>query len=87
MAAAYNAGPGNLQNWQRKFDKERDDPLLFVESIPFSQTRSFVERVMTNYWIYSLRMGQDVSSLKALVDGEWPHHPKRDHKFDLASAY
>jgi soluble lytic murein transglycosylase len=87
MAAAYNAGPGNLMAWQRKFDKERHDPLLFVESIPFSQTRAFVERVMTNYWIYSLRMGKDVSSLKALVDGEWPHHPRKDDKFNVAAAY
>jgi soluble lytic murein transglycosylase len=85
LTVAYNAGPGNLQNWQRKLDDDQDDPLLFIESIPFSQTRAFVERVMTNYWIYRLRLGQDVPSLKALVNGQWPQHEFGVEKYDLAS--
>ena len=39
------------------------DPLLFIEMVPMAETRAFVERVMANYWIYRLRMGQPTPSL------------------------
>lgn len=68
---AYNAGPGNLRKWRRKVDY-RDDPLLFIESVRSRETRNFVERVMTNFWIYRLRLGQDVPSLAAAAAGQWP---------------
>lgn len=66
MAIAYNAGPGNLSRWTAE-RKHMDDPMLFIESIPSGETRAFVERVMVNYWIYSLRMGKDVPSLDAVA--------------------
>lgn len=69
MAIAYNAGPGNLSKWKKKF-ADIDDPLLFIESIPSSETRAFVERVMVNYWIYRIRMGKDNPSLDAVAAGE-----------------
>lgn len=68
---AYNAGPGNLRKWRRKVDF-RDDPLLFIESVRSRETRNFVERVMTNFWIYRLRLDQPTPSLAATVAGEWP---------------
>lgn len=68
---AYNAGPGNLRKWQRKVD-HRDDPLLFIESVRSRETRNFVERVLTNFWIYRLRLGQETPSLEAVAAGEWP---------------
>ena len=68
---AYNAGPGNLRKWRRKVDF-RDDPLLFIESVRSRETRNFVERVMTNFWIYRLRLGQPTPSLVAAAAGEWP---------------
>ncbi|MEX2615152.1 MAG: lytic transglycosylase domain-containing protein [Alphaproteobacteria bacterium] len=71
MATAYNAGPGNLRKWQRQVDY-RDDPLLFIESIRARETRNFIERVLTNFWVYRLRLGQDVPSLEAVAAGEWP---------------
>lgn len=76
-AAAYNAGPGNLRKWRRKVDY-RDDPLLFIESVRSRETRNFVERVMTNFWIYRLRMGQDAPSLAATTAGEWPVYIPQD---------
>lgn len=66
MAIAYNAGPGNLSRWTREL-KDIDDPMLFIESIPSGETRAFVERVMVNYWIYRMRMGQDIPSLDAIA--------------------
>ncbi len=67
MMVAYNAGPGNLAKWKAEL-KDVDDPLLFIESIPSAETRAFVERVMVNYWIYRIRMGQDTPSLDILAN-------------------
>jgi soluble lytic murein transglycosylase-like protein len=69
LAIAYNAGPGNLRKWKERLKDTKDDPLLFVESIPVGETRAFVERVLANYWIYALRMEQDTPSLDAVAAG------------------
>lgn len=69
--ASYNAGPGNVRKWQREI-KHLDDPLLFIESLPSRETRYFVERVMSNFWIYRKRLGQATPSLDAVASGRWP---------------
>lgn len=71
LAVAWNGGPGNLRKWKRK-TKYLDDPIFFIESIPSYETRNFVERVLTNFWIYRDRLGQDTPSLDAVARGEWP---------------
>ncbi len=71
LGAAYNGGPGNLRRWHRLLGKI-DDPLLFVESIPFGQTRVFVEKLMANLWAYRLRLGQEPVTLHAVANGRWP---------------
>jgi len=71
LAVAYNAGPGNLRKWLRKANFG-SDPLLFVESIPWRESRLFVERVLTNFWIYRERLRQDTPSLDAVATGHWP---------------
>ncbi len=78
LAAAYNAGPGNLARWQKKIDY-KNDPLLFIESIPISETRAYVGRVMTNYWIYNQRLGQEDRTLRQLAKGSWPVYRVRDN--------
>ena len=77
LAAAYNAGPGTLKRWLKtvKFD---DDPLLFIESIPSRETRIFIERVVTNFWIYRERLNQDCPSLDAVAVGLWPYYVALD---------
>lgn len=69
FAIAYNAGPGNLAKWQKELKSIKDDPLLFIESIPMAETRAFVERVMVNYWIYTIQNDRDVPSLDAVASG------------------
>ena len=69
--AAYNAGPGSLIGWQKEVDY-RKDPLLFIESIGFYETRNFIERVVSNLWHYRIRLGQPTPSLDAVAAGEWP---------------
>jgi soluble lytic murein transglycosylase-like protein len=73
LAAAYNGGPGNLGKWLKQADCG-DDWLLFIESIPAQETRVYVERVMANYWIYRLRLGESVPSLTAVASGEGPRY-------------
>lgn len=69
--AAYNGGPGSLLNWRREVDFGVD-PLLFIESISFYETRSYIERVMANLWLYRMRLGQPTPSLDTLASGAWP---------------
>lgn len=71
LAAAYNAGPGTLSRWRRELDG-MDDPLLFIESLPYAETRDYVEKVLANFWIYRMRLGQETGSLDAVAAGGWP---------------
>lgn len=71
LTTAYNGGPGNLSRWLESIDF-KGDPFLFIESIPAAETRGYIERVLTNYWIYSDRLGTPVGSLDASAAGTWP---------------
>ncbi len=71
LAASYNAGPHNLKRWVEKQNHD-GDPLLFMEMIPWRETRLYVKRVITNYWMYSSQMGQKPQSLQQFLAGEWP---------------
>lgn len=70
LAAAYNAGPGVIEDWMKSAALE--DPLMFVESIPYGETRGYVKNVLRNYWVYKSLLKQQVSSADALGRGEWP---------------
>ncbi len=53
--AAYNAGPQRIQEWIKKFGDPRVygvDPLVWIELIPFGETRNYVKRVMEADWVY-----------------------------------
>ena len=77
LAVAYNAGPGNLAKWKKRMNYQ-NDPLLFIESIPSKETRSFVERILVNYWVYRSLMGQSMQSLDDVAGGLWPIYRARD---------
>lgn len=79
LAVAYNAGPGNLAKWKRRMNYD-NDPLLFIESIPSKETRSFVERILVNYWVYRSLMGQSMQSLDDVAGGLWPIYHARDNQ-------
>lgn len=58
--AAYNAGRGRVKEWLAKYGDPRDpkiDPIDWVERIPFSETRNYVQRVMENLQVYRVRFG------------------------------
>jgi soluble lytic murein transglycosylase-like protein len=73
---AYNAGPGNVNRWLSS--DTASDPLLFVASIPINETRNYVEGVLSNYWIYRMRLGQRTESLDQVAQQQWPMHQSRD---------
>lgn len=77
LAIAYNAGPGTLSKWKAE-RPDIDDPLLFIESIPFAETRTYVERVLSNYWIYRMKFDQPNDSMEALAEGRWARYAAYD---------
>jgi len=78
IIASYNAGPGSVMAWQKNLHY-RDDPLLFIESIPNTQTRDYVVRVMGNYWVYSEMLGgYENASAAALAQNHWPYYERSE---------
>jgi soluble lytic murein transglycosylase len=58
--AGYNAGRGRVKEWIAKYGDPRDpnvDPIDWVERIPFSETRNYVQRVLENLQVYRVRFG------------------------------
>jgi soluble lytic murein transglycosylase len=70
LAAAYNAGPGNVMRWMNG----KDDPLMFIETMSAQETRAYVKRVMTYYWIYSQMAGKSSKTLDETARGYWPRY-------------
>ncbi len=59
--AAYNAGPRRAQRWR---DNQALEGAIYIESIPFGETRDYVKNVMSNAMFYAARFGQASSLLK-----------------------
>ncbi|WP_339744765.1 lytic transglycosylase domain-containing protein [uncultured Maricaulis sp.] len=60
--AAYNAGAHRANRWIENYGDPRDpdvDPIDWVESIPFSETRNYVQRVLENVQVYRTRLIDD----------------------------
>ena len=58
--AAYNAGRGSVRKWIERYGDPRDpkvDAVDWVELIPFSETRNYVQRIMENLQVYRARFG------------------------------
>jgi soluble lytic murein transglycosylase-like protein len=75
--AGYNGGPGNVMRWDGSLNASAD-PLLYIASIPFNETRDFVQRVLANYWMYQIRLGQPTPSLDQIAAHEWPRYTPQD---------
>lgn len=71
LLVGYNAGPGTVASW-KSAAASIDDPLLYIESIPYGETRNYVMQVSTQYWMYQRLMDTTPTSLRALANGEWP---------------
>ena len=58
--AGYNAGRGRVREWVERYGDPREpnvDPIDWVERIPFSETRNYVQRIIENIQVYRARFG------------------------------
>ncbi|HUN91476.1 MAG TPA: transglycosylase SLT domain-containing protein [Burkholderiaceae bacterium] len=62
--AAYNAGPGRVRQWRAALTQPLDG-LIFTETIPLSETREYVKRVMANSVVYAAAAGAAAPSLRS----------------------
>ena len=59
-SAAYNAGPGRAQNWRATVPLEG---AIYIDTIPFTETRDYVRKVMANTAQYARQFGRQMESL------------------------
>ena len=74
IMAAYNAGLTPVTRWTGEV-RDLGDPLLYMESIPYWETRSYVAIVMRNYWVYERQANAPSASRIALAQNAWPMFP------------
>jgi soluble lytic murein transglycosylase len=72
--AAYNAGLTPVTRWNHQV-RDGGDPLLWMESVPYWETRGYVNIVMRNYWMYERQAGGSSESRIAIAQGLWPTFP------------
>ncbi len=75
IMAAYNAGPSPVARWESEI-RDAGDPLLYMESIPYWETRGYVAVVMRNYWMYLRQADAPAPSRIDLAENDWPQFPK-----------
>jgi soluble lytic murein transglycosylase len=78
--AAYNAGASRVAQWVKTHGDPRDpgvDVVNWIELIPFTETRNYVQRIMENLEVYRARMGSPTLGIEAdlrrggSVDAAW----------------
>ena len=71
--AGYNAGPRRAQEWVERYGDPRgkslDTAVDWIERIPYTETRNYVERVMENFEIYKMRLSGRFDLAADLVKG------------------
>lgn len=71
--AGYNAGPSRAVQWMKRYGdprgKDIDEVVDWIERIPFTETRSYVQRVMENYQVYKMRLTGRFDIVDDLVKG------------------
>jgi soluble lytic murein transglycosylase len=65
-AAAYNAGPSRPRRWR---DGAVLEPAAWAENIPFTETRDYVKKVLSNAVYYGALLGAPPPSLKTRLGG------------------
>ncbi|MFM9434422.1 soluble lytic murein transglycosylase [Janthinobacterium sp. CG_23.3] len=70
-SAAYNAGPGRLRSWRRTMPRAMEGA-VFAETIPFTETRTYVKNVMANATYYAALFENRPQSLKARLGNVTP---------------
>ena len=66
--AAYNAGSSRVADWVKQNGDPRDprvDVVNWIELIPFTETRNYVQRIMENLQVYRVRLGSPALVIEA----------------------
>ena len=74
IIAAYNAGLTPITRWESEIN-DQNDPLLWMEAIPYWETRFYTQIVMGNYWMYERQAGARSMTRVALAQNAWPGFP------------
>jgi soluble lytic murein transglycosylase len=77
-SAAYNAGPNKARLWRGKQSLEG---AIYVESIPYDETRDYVKKVMSNTFYYSTLFGQPMRPLKQRLGIIEPENAKNQKSY------
>lgn len=64
-AAAYNAGPHRVKKWTENIDSIATD--IWVELVPFKETRNYLKKIITNTAIYRSRLGKPPVQLSEVI--------------------
>ena len=71
--AGYNAGPGRARDWVGRYGDPRGAEIEtivdWIERIPFTETRNYVQRVMENYQVYKMRLTGETDIARDLTAG------------------
>ncbi len=74
VIAAYNAGPSPVARWNTEVN-DKGDPLLYIESLPYWETRGYVAIILRNYWMYERQAGRGSLTQNVLTQNRWPRFP------------
>ena len=69
--AAYNAGPGRVKQWIKDFDDPRsksEDPIDWIERIPFTETRTYIQRILESTQLYRCRFENNKARFQIVED-------------------
>lgn len=67
--AAYNAGPQKLDLWTKRYEAVVSEPILFIDLIPYRETREYVASVLRNYyWYRRIHQGDEKMTTERLLD-------------------
>lgn len=67
--AAYNAGPHRMESWTRRYEAVVGEPILFIDIIPYRETREYVASVLRNYyWYRRIHQNDDKINAQELLE-------------------
>ena len=73
VMAAYNAGPVPVSRWN--YINDKGDPLLWIESLSYWETRYYIPAVLRNLFVYRELSGKPQETLEQLAQHRWPSFP------------